>query len=478
MTLDLNPDRLFPADPETRALAREIYAEVKDLPILSPHGHVDPRLLLDNEPFADPTTLFLTFDHYVFRMLHANGVDLRDVGVGTADPVDPREAWRILCANWHVLEGTASGYWLTDEFVSLFGIDEEPSAQSADRLYDQISEKLATEEFRPRALFARFKIAFLATTDDPLDDLEAHAELARLHEAGELYGRVVPTWRPDRFLDPNKPGFTEAATALADSVGGDPRSLADYLRALKASRERFIEAGAISADHGVPTPYTIDLDDDALEALLVKAVDGTASEAEKRDFTGAMLVRCAQMSVEDGLVMTLHPSVFRNHSTATFERFGPDTGHDIPEQVEYTRNIRPLLEKVGLEEGFHLVLFGIDETMYSREVAPLAGFYPSVFIGAPWWFIDAPDAILRFRSAITETAGFTRGSGFIDDTRAFLSIPTRHDMARRCDAAFLARYVMEGRLPKSSALRIIRELTVDQPARVFKLESMLSKGEK
>lgn len=471
MPLTLDPDRLFPAEPTTREIARDLYAEVKDLPIISPHGHVDPWLLVTNEPFSDPTTLFLTFDHYIFRLLHANGVDLADVGAGTAELKDPRAAWRILCSHWNDLEGTASGYWLTEEFVSLFHVDQMPSAANADGIYDHIAAALEKEEFRPRALFDRFRIRLLATTDDPLDSLEAHRALAELHARGEIHGTVVPTWRPDRYLDPSKRGFADAVAELTASVGGEATSLPDYLRALQESRARFIAAGAVSADHGVPTPYTVDLDDATLATLLKKTVEGTATDAECREFTGAMLLRCAEFSAEDGLVMTIHPGVFRNHSSATLERFGPDTGHDIPETVEYTRNLRPLLEKVGLHPRFRIVLFGIDETMYSREVAPLAGFYPSVFIGAPWWFIDAPDAIGRFRSAITETAGFTRGSGFIDDTRAFLSIPARHDMARRCDAAFLARYVAEGRLPKTSAQRIIRELTIDQPTRVFNLES-------
>lgn len=469
MSFSLDSDRLFPADPATREIARGLYSEIADLPIISPHGHVAPSLLLENEHFSDPSHLFITFDHYVFRMLNANGVDLAELGVGTAAAVEPRSAWKLLCENWHVLEGTASGYWLTHEFVTLFDIDMEPSAETADAIYDKIAARLATEEFKPRQLFKSFDIEVMATTDDPLDSLEEHAQLAELYQCGELNGRVLPTWRPDQYLDPTKPNFAALVEKLNATVDKPADDVQGYLEALRASRARFIEHGAVSADHGVLTPYAADISDDELGTLLSKALQGELDAAGAREFTGAMLLRCAEFSAEDGLVMTVRPGVYRNHSSETFEKFGPDTGHDIPLATEYTRNLRPLLEKVGMDKNLHLVLFGIDETIYSRELAPLAGFYPSVFVGAPWWFIDAPDAIARYRSAITETAGFTRGSGFIDDTRAFLSIPARHDMARRVDAAFLARYVVEGRLQLSSAERIARELTVDQPKRVFKL---------
>lgn len=470
MSFTLDPDRLFPADPKTRDIARGLYQSIADLPIISPHGHVAPSLLLENEHFSDPTNLFVTFDHYVFRMLNANGVDLEKLGVGTANPVEPRAAWKLLCENWHVLEGTASGYWLTHEFVTLFGIDEEPSAETADAIYDKIAARLSTDDFKPRSLFKSFDIEVMATTDDPLDSLDQHAQLADLHQRGELHGKVLPTWRPDKYLDPTHAEFATSVEKLTATVGKSPDDVQGYLEALQASRAKFIEHGAVSADHGVVTPYTVDLSDAELGKLLSQAVKGELDAAGAREFTGAMLLRCAEFSAQDGLVMTVHPGVFRNHSSETFKKFGPDTGHDIPLATEYTRNLHPLLEKVGMDKNLHLVLFGIDETAYSRELAPLAGFYPSVFVGAPWWFIDAPDAIARYRSAITETAGFTRGSGFIDDTRAFLSIPARHDMARRVDSAFLARYVVEGRLPLSSAERIARELTVDQPKRVFKLD--------
>ena len=466
MTLHLDPDRLFPVDPETRAIARGLYEQVRDLPILSPHGHVAPSLLHDNEPFADPAELFITHDHYVTRLLHAAGVDLTELGVGTASGAEPRAVWRAFCSHWHLYVGTASGYWLTHELATLFDIADEPSAGSADALYDRIVSRLATEAFRPRALFEQFRIEVLATTDDPMDDLAVHELLAA---DPTFAGRVLPTFRPDAYLDPAAPTFRANVERLTAHAGVATDDFGGYLRALEERRAYFVQHGAVSADHGVREPLTVDLDPVDAAALYRGAVAGTLDDVETRVFRGHMLFQMARMSVADGLVMTVHPGVFRNHSRATFERFGPDTGHDIPVATEYTSNLRPLLEAFGLEKDFHLILFGVDETGFSREIAPLAGFYPSVYAGAPWWFLDAPDAVQRFRSAVTETAGFYRGSGFIDDTRAFLSIPARHDMARRLDSAFLARLVREGRATETQAGRIGVDLVDAIPRKAFKL---------
>jgi len=464
--LELDADRLLPVDHASRATARDLYAAVADLPIISPHGHVDPALLRDDLPFSDPAELFITRDHYVTRLLHASGVDLSTLGAGGTIGADPRAVWRAFAENWNLFAGTASGYWLTHELVTLFGIEVEPSAQTADAIYDAISARLAEPGYRPRALFDRFRIEVLATTDDPMDDLAVHAELAA---DPAFRGRVLPTFRPDAYLDPTAAAFLSNVETLTSANGTPVDDFRGYLTALEARRAHFIAHGAVSADHGVAEPYTVDLDDDDAAALYRRAVAGELDAAGAREFRGNMLLRMAGMSARDGLVMTIHPGVHRNHSTSTFERFGADTGHDIPFTTTYTKNLRPLLEKHGLERGLHIVLFTVDETVYSREVAPLAGFYPSVFIGVPWWFLDAPDAVLRFRSAVTETAGFYRGSGFIDDTRAFLSIPARHDMARRLDAAFLARLVGEGRISRSQAEHIVVDLVTTVPKKAFKL---------
>ncbi|MFP3466502.1 glucuronate isomerase [Leifsonia sp. SIMBA_070] len=469
-----DPDRLLPADPTTRGLARELYQRVAAAPIISPHGHVPVEWLAEDRPFSDPADLLVTHDHYVTRLLHAAGVDLRDLGVGTeTDPraaadgraaADPRAIWRLLAEHWHLFAGTASGYWLEDGLATVLGIDEALTPESADDVYDEIAARLAEPEFRPRALFRRFGIEVLATTDDPLDDLSAHDAL---RDSG-LGGRVLPTFRPDRYLDPDVRGFAENVGRLLGATG-QPTTFAGYLAALEARRRHFIEHGAVSADHGVEEPVTFDLEPEDAERLFSLVLAGAADADERRVFRGHMLFQMARMSVEDGLVMTVHAGVVRNHHTPTFHAFGADTGHDIPSRTDFVHGLRPLLQRFGNSDGFHLVLFAVDETVYSREIAPLAGFYRSVHIGAPWWFLDAPDAIARFRSAVTETAGFFRGSGFIDDTRAFLSIPVRHDTARRADAAFLARYVAEGRITLDAAERIADELVGPLPKRVFKL---------
>ena len=470
MKLELDPDRLFPADPSTRDVARDLYSAVQALPIISPHGHVDPSILLDDTAFSDPANLFLRFDHYVTRMLHSAGVPLTDVGIPdrlTGAPVaEPREAWRTFCANWHLYAGTSSGYWLQHTFATQFGVTEQPSAESSDRLYDHIDAALKTEAFRPRALFDQFGIEVLATTDDPMDDLAVHKKLA---DDPTFRGRVLPTFRPDAYLNPAAPGWAARVHALAQWNGSDASSYAGYIQALEGRRQYFVEHGAVSADHGVAQPLAVDLDAAEAAALFDRALQGTLDAAEQNVFAAHMLLQSARMSVADGLVMTVHPGISRNHNTETFTKFGPDTGHDIPMATNYVDSIRPLLEKYGNSAGFNLVLFAVDETVYSREIAPLAGFYPSVYIGAPWWFLDAPDAVLRFRAATTETAGFYRSSGFIDDTRAFLSIPARHDMSRRLDAAFLARLVREGRVDQATAERIIVDLVDSLPRKVFKL---------
>lgn len=457
-----DPDRLLPVDPATRAIARDLYQRVAEAPIVSPHGHVPVEWLAEDRAFRDPAHLLVTHDHYVTRLLHAGGVDLPLLGVGAT--ADPRAVWRLLAEHWHLFAGTASGYWLEEELDTVLGIQESLTPASADRIYDAIAARLAEPAFRPRALFDRFGIEVLATTDDPLDDLALHAAL---RDSG-LGGRVLPTFRPDRYLDPDAAGFGDAVDRLL-AVTGRPGTFAGYVAALEERRRHFIRHGAVSTDHGVEEPLTVDLDAGEAERLFAVVRSGTADDRERRTFRGHMLFQMARMSVEDGLVMTIHAGVVRNHHTPTFEAFGPDTGHDIPVRTDFVHGLRPLLQRFGNSDGFHLVLFAVDETVYSRELAPLAGFYRSVHIGAPWWFLDAPDAIARFRSAVTETAGFSRGSGFIDDTRAFLSIPARHDTARRADAAFLARYVAEGRIGLDAAERIADDLVGPLPKRVFKL---------
>ena len=472
-SLAAHPDRLLPADPGTRAIARELLADVEHLPIVSPHGHVPAEWIAEDTPFPDPAALLVGPDHYVTRLVHAGGVSLGELGVGVSDgSVDSRAVWRRFAAAWPLFDGTASGYWLRGEFEHVFGLPASmvdtlgDSADTADAVYDAIAAKLAEPGFRPRQLFRDFNLEVLATTDDPLDTLEPHALLAKDES---FAGRVLPTFRPDAYLNIAHPSWSANVDRLTAEAADGVDGYRGYLRALENRRRYFIDHGAVSADHGVRTPRTLKLTPAEAERLFARARRGEATAADRDAFEAHMMYEMARMSVEDGLVMTIHPGSFRNHHTPTFEAHGADTGHDIPFAIDYTEGIRPLLADFGTAEGFHLVLFTLDETVFSRELAPLAGFYPSVYLGAPWWFLDAPDAMLRFRSAVTETAGFSRSSGFIDDTRAFCSIPARHDASRRIEASFLARLVAEHRITEDRAHEIIVDLVDAAPRRVFKL---------
>ncbi|MGC5616542.1 glucuronate isomerase [Georgenia sp. Z1491] len=466
-----HPDRLLPAEPALRDVARRLYDATKDLPIISPHSHVPPAWLVDDEPFPDPASLLIVPDHYVLRLLHANGADLADLGRGPDGPVEldeaaARKAWRILCENYHLFRGTPVKYWFDTTFADVFGITAAPSAATADALYDQIAEALTTPAFRPRALFDRFGIEVLATTDDPLDDLAAHRALA---EDESFTGRVVPTFRPDRFLELGRPDWPGLARSLGEVADIDTGSYAGYVAAIEARRRYFKDHGAVSSDHSHLDLGTEPLSETEGSRIYAAALRGEASTDESVAFRRHMMSETARMATEDGLVMTLHPGVRRDHDPDNLAAHGHDVGSDIPVSVEVTDSLRPLLGRYGNHPNLHLVLFTIDETVYSREVAPLAGFYRSFYAGVPWWFIDAPEAIRRFRGAVTETAGFYRTSGFIDDTRAFLSIPTRHDMSRRLDAAYLAELVATHRLTEEEAAATALDLVTTIPKQVFKL---------
>ncbi len=466
--LVLHPDRLLPAEPKVRAIARQLYDAVRELPIISPHGHVDPRILVDDEPFRDPADLFVTPDHYVTRLLHASGVPLDTLGVGQGPlpEAKAREVWRQLCSHWHVFRGTPVRYWLESELAEIFEITVRPSAETADAIYDSLAQRLAQPAYRPRALFERFRISVMATTDDPRDDLSAHAALA----ADDAWsGRVIPTFRPDKYLEPSYSDWPTHVARLGEVAGVDTASYAGWVEAMQERRAYFMAHGATSADHSHEDVGTTPLEPADAERIYAAGLAGTASTNDCIALRRHMLLEMARMSTEDGLTMTLHPGVRRNHHRPTFEKYGADTGHDMPLRGDFTDPLRPLLERYGTHPNLRLVLFTLDETVFSRELAPLAGFYPAVFVGAPWWFLDAPEAVRRFRAAVTESGGFTRTSGFIDDTRAFCSIPARHDMSRRLDSGFLAQLVAEHRLDEDEATEVAIDLVTKRPQEVFKL---------
>jgi glucuronate isomerase len=466
--MTLHPDRLLPTQPGSREVAARLYEQVRQLPILSPHGHVDPRILLDDNPFADPASLLLQPDHYVTRLLHANGVPLDQLGVGRGPLPEQqaRRAWHLLCANWHVFRGTPVRFWFDSELGEIFGVVERPGAGNSDAIYDQIAEKLAGPDYRPRALLDRFGIQVLATTDDPADDLAVHTALAQ--DPG-VRTTVIPTYRPDQYLEAGRPGWPEALQDLSAAANIDIGDYDTFVHALEDRRRYFIARGATSADHSHPDAGTTPLDPAEARRIFTLAVRGEVNAAEAVAFRRHMLLEMARMSCDDGLVMTIHPGISRNHHPPTLRRFGPDTGHDIPVPLEYTSALQPLLDRYGTHLNLHPVLFTVDADVFSREIAPLAGFYPSVYVGAPWWFLDNPSEIRNFQRSVSEIAGLSKLSGFIDDTRAFCSIPARHDMSRRLDAGFLAELVVEHRLDEDEAVDAMVDLVTRQPRKVFKL---------
>ena len=466
--LNLDPDRLFPADPGTRSIARGLYESVKGLPIVSPHGHSDPRWFASNESWSNATELLLAPDHYLFRMLYSQGVPLEQLGVPSrAGPseADPRAAWRLLAENYHLFRGTPSRIWLDHVFAEVFGIDVALEAATADLYFDSIGEALATPAFRPRALFERFGIELLATTEGPSDELVHHAAI----RASCWGGRVITTYRPDPVIDPEHEEFRRALTRFGELTGEDVESWAGYLAAHRRRRAFFREAGATATDHGHSSAATADLSPAEAEALFRRIVDDTWSPEDAELFRAQMLTEMAAMSLDDGMVMQIHPGSFRNHNRGLFQSHGRDKGADIPLPTDYVRALKPLLDRFGNEAGLSIILFTLDETAYSRELAPLAGHYPCLKLGPSWWFHDSPEGMRRFREMTTETAGFYNTVGFNDDTRAFLSIPARHDVSRRSDCAFLARLVAEGRMEDWEAEELARELAYGLVKRAYKL---------
>lgn len=464
----LDSMRLFPPDAKTRAIAAKLYEVARDLPIISPHGHTDPAWFAKDEAFSNPTALFIQPDHYVFRMLYSQGIQLESLGIPQNDgkqQADPREVWRIFARNYYLFRGTPTRLWLDYAFENQFGFKERLNIENADHYYDVIAAKLLTPEFRPRALYEKFRIEVLSTTDSPLDSLENHKTI----RASGWKGRVLPTFRPDSVIDAEYTGFLQNVEKLGEITGESIGSYKGYLNALRKRREYFKSLGATATDHGHLTAMTADLDSSAAESLYLRILSGKSAPEEQQLFQAQMLTEMAGMSVEDGLTMQLHPGSVRNHNQLVYEKFGRDKGADMPSPTEYTRNLRPLLNKYGNDPRLTFILFTLDETTYSRELAPLAGHYPALKLGPAWWFHDSPEGMMRFREQVTETAGFYNTAGFNDDTRAFLSIPARHDVARRIDCAFLARLVAEHRLDEDEALELIVDLTVNLAKKAYKL---------
>ncbi|MEO9877407.1 MAG: glucuronate isomerase [Anderseniella sp.] len=454
----LHEDRLFPADPDTRAITRRLFAEITDLPLICPHGHTDPAWFADNDEFPDPAQLLIVPDHYVLRMLVSQGVDYKALGIAGLDgepgETDGRKIWRLFAEHYHLFRSTPTRLWLDHTLQELFGIDVPLNASTADACYDQISDCLTQHAFRPRALFDRFRIEVITTTESPIDDLRHHQTI---QDSG-WNGRVITAYRPDPVVDPDFEGFAENLKELGELTDEDTGTWPGYLAAHRKRRAFFASMGATSTDHGHPTARTADIGGAAAEQLFHRVTQGDASGDDKELFRAQMLTEMAAMSCDDGLVMQIHAGSHRNHNKQVFDLYGRDRGFDIPTQTNYVSALKPLLDRFGMDPRLSIILFTLDETAYSRELAPLAGAYPCLKLGPAWWFFDSADGMLRYREQVTETAGYYNTAGFNDDTRAFPSIPARHDVARRIDCAFLARQVAEHRLREDEAREVVIDL--------------------
>jgi glucuronate isomerase len=471
----LDPDRLFSPDSAQRRVAHELYALVSASPIVSLHGHVDPRLFADEDAtFGTPADLLIVPDHYVYRMLYSQGISLESLGIfpsrlgeepGVRVEQDHRKIWQIFAENFYLFRGTPSGVWLAHELVEVFGIEHKLTGETAQAIYDQIAERLAQPEFRPRALFERFDIEVLCTTDTAMDTLEHHKKI----RASGWGGDIRPAFRPDTVVNLDTRDWRENIARLSEVSGIDVVSYAAFIRALEEQRTFFKSMGATATDHAAVSAYTAELSATEADTIFRRALRGKVAPEDARRFTAHMMMESARMSVEDGLVMQFHVGSVRNHNKAIFDRFGPDKGCDIPERSEFTHNLRPLLNKYGSDPRLTLILFTLDESAYARELAPLAGHYPAMRLGPPWWFHDSLNGIQRYFESVTETAGLYNTVGFNDDTRAFPSIPARHDVWRRASADWVAGLVVRGVVDMGDAREMMPDLAYRLARRAYKL---------
>jgi len=468
--MPLDPQRYFPADPAQRRIAAELFAGIEKLPIISPHGHTDPAWFATDAPFEDAVSLLLWPDHYLLRLLYSAGVTLESIGLapregGGAAEQDRRRIWKRLADHYYIFRGTPCRAWLDHTFLEVFGLARAFGPESADHYYDTINEKLKQPAFRPRALFERFNIEVIATTEHSVDDLKHHEALA----ASGWRGRVVTTLRPDEITDPDHDEFAASIRRIGELSGEDTGSWKGYLRAIENRRAFFRAHGATATDHGHPTAQTADLPPAEAQALFARVTSGKSEPKDRELFRAQMLTEMARMSVEDGMVMQIHPGCWRNHNAQLYRRFGSNIGGDMPARGAFMAELKPLLDRFGNRADLTLLLFTLDESTYSRELAPLAGHYPCLKLGPAWWFHDSPEGMMRYRRLTTESAGFYNTAGFNDDTRAFFSIPARHDLARRIDCAYLSELVVQGRLPMEEAVHVAVDLAYNLPKKVYRL---------
>ncbi len=468
--MSLPVDRYFDPNPEVRAAALELYESITDLPLLCPHGHVDPRMFADPDyAFGTPAEMLIIPDHYVFRMLYSQGVPLEALGVPTQDgtPVeqDHRKIWQTFADHFYLFRGTPTGIWLDHELNEVFGIEEKLTSKTAQDIYDQIIDRMASPAFRPRALYESFNIEVLCTTDAATDTLDAHKAI----RASGWPGQIRPTFRPDAVVNIDTEGWRDNINALGAVSGITVEGYGAFITALKERRAFFKTMGATATDHAALTSYTARLTQAEAEAIFDRALRGKTDANDAARFTGHMLIEMAGMSIEDGLVMQLHIGAYRDHNRAIAARFGRDRGADIPVQGEFTRGLRPLLDAHGNDPRLQLVLFTLDEANYARELAPLAGHYPALRLGPPWWFHDSLNGMRRYFDLVIETAGLYNTAGFNDDTRAFPSIPARHDVWRRAACNWLAGLVLRSIIDMDDAQAMARDCVYGLAKRTYRL---------
>lgn len=462
-------DRFLSPHLPQHSISRDLYQSVKSLPLICPHGHVDPSILSDTRyQWGTPVDVLIIPDHYIFRMLYSQGIPLETLGIPSTEgnvETDHRKIWQTVCDHWYLFRGTPTGVWLRDELREIFGIEDKINSQNAMRIYDALSEKLASPELQPRQLFKQFNIEVLATTDSATDTLSHHQAI---RDSG-WGGRVIPTFRPDAVVDIQQPNWRSDIDQLSEISGITVNSFASYIQALEQRRTFFKSMGATATDHAAETAYSAWLPKAEAEAIFNRALNGQLETGDAQRFIGHMHMEFARMSTEDGLVMQLHIGSYRNHNQTIFKRFGANMGADIPLRTEFTRDLHALTHEFGNHPELTVILFTLDETTYSRELATMAGHYPALRLGPPWWFFDSLNGMRYYFERVVETAGIYNTAGFNDDTRAYPSIPIRHDLWRRASANWLAEQVVQRIIDADDAHEMIVDMAYGLAKRTYKL---------
>ncbi len=474
MKLILPENRFFSPNQSQKNLAIQYYNLIKDLPIISPHGHVNPALFADpRAKFGSPTELLITPDHYIYRMLYSQGIDLQKLGITSSDAIsstsDPREIWQLFADHYYLFHGTPTSIWFNHELSTVFGVYEKLCSDTAQDIFTQIENKLVLEEFLPRNLFDQFNIEVLCTTDAAWDRLEYHQSIRN----SQWNRDIRPTFRPDGVVNLTVNGWYDNIIKLSEVTKVDIHSYNQFIEALEIQRKHFKEFGATATDHAVLIPFTQRISISEAENIFQRALFNNLESRDAYRFSAHMLMEMARMSIEDGLVMQIHPGSFRNHNQIIYNRNGPDRGADIPIQTEYTRNLYELLNEYGNDPKFNLILFTLDEATYGRELAPLAGHYPALKIGPPWWFFDSINGMRRYFDQVIETAGLYNTVGFNDDTRAFPSIPARHDLWRRVSANWVAGLTIRGVIDEDDGEQMIVNLAYNLAKQSYNLEKSI-----